>query len=54
MRVAALGLAISQGALPSLEHVDLDDFGYMLDSDLSPAIGSLKRAVAEKKSVRKD
>ena len=52
--VAALGLAISQGALPSLEHVDLDDFGHMLDSHLRPAIRSLKRAVAEKKSARKD
>ena len=43
-------------ALPSLEHVDLDDFGRMLDSGghLRRAIGSLKRAVAEKKSARKD
>ena len=30
--VAALGMAISKGAFPSLEHVNLDDFGYMLDS----------------------
>lgn len=54
--VAALGMAISQGALPSLVHVELDDSGRMLDSGghLRRAIGSLKRAVAEKKSARKD
>jgi hypothetical protein len=54
--VAALGMAISQGALPSLVHVELDDSGRMLDSGghFRRAIGSLKRAVAEKKSARKD
>ena len=48
--VAALGMAISQGAFPSLEHVNLDVLGHMLGLGLRRAIVDLKRAVAEKKA----
>ena len=51
--IAALVMAISKGALPSLEHVNLDDFGHLLDLGLRRAIVDLKRAVAEKKASRR-
>ena len=52
--ITALGKAISQGALPSLEKVNVDDGGPSLDmgGHMTRAIEFLMQTVAERKAIR--